>query len=60
MTKLPRPENPSERMEVLSRIVASHLSGIHHDDVIADEDIDNVIAGKLINYIDKLFDEMFG
>ena len=54
MAKLPRPENPTERMEVLKRIVASYISGIHHDDVIADEDIDNVI----LNYIDKLVDEM--
>ena len=35
----PRPENPKERMEVLRRIVASYISGIHHDDVIADEEI---------------------
>lgn len=58
MAKLPRVENPKERMEVLRRIVASQISGIHHDDVIADEGIDNVIADKVVNYIEKLINEM--
>ncbi len=33
---VPRKEDPKLRMELLARIVASYISGIHHEDVIPD------------------------
>lgn len=54
---VPRKEDPKLRKDLLARIVASYISGIHHEDVVPDE-IDFVIGGKVLNYIDRVFDEM--
>ena len=51
----PRCEDPESRRDLLERIVASYISGIHHDDVIAD-DCDKVYAEQFLNYIDHLTD----
>lgn len=52
---VPRREDTAARRDLLERIVASYISGIHHDDVIAD-DCDKVYAEKILNYIDHLTD----
>ena len=46
-------EDPAARRDLLERIVASYISGLHHEDVIAD-DCDKVYASKLLDYLDHL------
>ena len=49
-------EDPEARRGSLARIVASYISGIHHDDVIPD-DCDKVYASKLLDYLDQMLKE---
>ena len=55
--KLPREEDQTACRDLLERIIASYLSGIHHDDVIVDDN-DKLIADRVYDYIDNMFDDL--
>ena len=52
---MPRKEDPDARFALLERIVASYISGIHHDDVIPDE-FDTEAAKAFEAMVDSLFE----
>ena len=54
--EVPRVEDPKIRRDLLARIVASYISGIHHEDVIPDE-IDKNFAERIICQIDAWFND---